>query len=67
MDEDNDNDIMDSDPCVIGYRLFVYCEPLHKYVFNAILGTIIYYCGQNNTITLDYSQIYSVAPRCKFF
>jgi hypothetical protein len=71
MDKDNDNnnykdnDEMDLDPCVIGYRLFVYCEPLHKYVFDVLVSTIIFYCGQNNTISLPYSYIYSVAPGCK--
>ncbi len=63
MDEDNDK--IDSDPCVIGFKFFVHCEPLHKYIFDLLVGTVIYYCGKNNTFTLSYSEIYSVAPSCK--
>ncbi len=55
----------DTNPCIIAFKLFVHCLPIHEYIINIVKDTIIYYCGQNNTFIFSYSYINHLMPGCK--
>ena len=60
MDNTNDStEDMDSNPYVIAFKISYHCLPIHNFIINMIIGTITYYCGNNNTITLPLEYIYS--------
>ncbi len=52
-----------SNPYIIGFQMFVHCLPIHKYVVDIAASIVIYYCGQNNTITLPLSYIETVIDK----
>lgn len=59
---DNNNDTIEdinNSPYVIAFKIAYHCVPIHNFIVNMIAGTIVYYCGLNNTITLPLDYIYS--------
>ncbi len=53
----------DSNPYIMAFKQIVHCLPIHDYIIDTVANIIIYCCGNNNTITLSYSQIESIIDR----
>ncbi len=57
---DTTNDSIDNDPYVIAFKISYHCLPVHNYIINVVsvgISTVIYYCGNNNTITLSLEYV----------